>query len=57
MSNIYAPLYKDVTEDIGYVNILTGLNVISGDGTGYFNPEKEITKAQALIMIYNYLSR
>lgn len=57
LSSIYAPLYKDVTEDIGYINILTGLNVVSGDGAGNFNPQKEITKAQALIMIYNYLSR
>ena len=57
LSDIYAPLYKDVTENIGYINILTGMGVLSGDGLGNFNPNKEITKAHALIMIYNYLSR
>lgn len=57
LSTIYAPLYKDVTEDLGYVNILTGMGVLSGDGAGNFHPDKEITKAHALIMIYNYLSR
>lgn len=57
LSHIYTPLYNDVSEDIGYINILTGLKVLSGDGTGNFNPNNEITRAQALIMIYNYLSR
>lgn len=57
LSQIYAPLYNDVYENIGYINILTGFGVLSGDGSGNFNPNNEITRAQALIMIYNYLSR
>ena len=57
LSGIYAPIYTDVFENIGAINILTGLGVLSGNGNGLFNPDSEISRAQALIMIYNYLSR
>ncbi len=57
LTNIYKPLYEDVLENIGAINILTGLGVLSGDGTGNFNPNSRLTKAESLMMIYNYLSR
>lgn len=57
LPGIYASLYKDVTENIGYINILTAFGVVSGDGEGNFNPNRETTRAQAVIMLYNYLSR
>lgn len=57
LSGIYKDLYSDVSDGIGYINILTGLGVVSGDGSGNFKPASELTRAQALVMIYNYLSR
>ncbi len=57
LSGIYAPLYSDVSENIGAINILTGLGVVSGSGNAKFNPDTEISRAQALIMMYNYLIR
>lgn len=57
LSGIYSPLYNDVTDGLGYVNILTGMGVISGDGAGSFRPAKMLTRAEAAVMIYNYLAR
>ena len=57
LSGIYKDLYSDVSDGIGYINILTGLGVVSGDGSGNFKPNAELTRAQALVMIYNYLAR
>ncbi len=39
---------------IGYAAILSGLNVISGDG-GYLRAQDKITRAEAAQMVYNYL--
>ena len=55
LEDIYRPLYSDVTENIGYISILTGMKIVSGFD-GYFNPKKEITRAEAMVMIYNYLA-
>ncbi len=40
----------------GYVAIARGLKLISGS-YGYFEPQKNLTNADALIMVYNYLRR
>ncbi|MBA1335018.1 MAG: hypothetical protein HPY66_0640 [Firmicutes bacterium] len=41
---------------IGYVAIAKGLNIVSGSN-GYFNPKGTLTRAQAAVIIYNYLNR
>ena len=53
---IFKPTFVDVTENIGHISILDAMGVVSGY-EGYFNPERNLTRADAAIMIYNYLSR
>lgn len=56
ISDIYKTSFNDVTEYIGYISILQGMNIISGNGDNMFNPNNTLTRAQAAVMIYNYLS-
>jgi len=39
----------------GYISIAKGLGIIKGDGNGCFAPEREITRGEAAMMLYNYL--
>lgn len=39
----------------GYVAIAKGLGIINGDGSGNFAPDREVTRGEAAVMIYNYL--
>ncbi len=55
--DIFKPMFNDMTEDVGYASILAGLKILNGDGNGNFNPEGVLTRAQALIIVYNYLNR
>ncbi len=57
LSSIFIKPFQDVDKNNGYIAILSGLNIIKGDSSGNFNPEKELTRAEAMVMIYNYLSR
>ncbi len=43
-------------EKTGYPAILTGMNIICGDG-GYLRPKDGITRAEAASMVYNYMMR
>jgi hypothetical protein len=42
---------------IGYVAIAGGLKIVNGDINGFFNPVKKLTRAEAAVIIYNYLQR
>ena len=57
MPGIYRCPFTDVVTKEGYVSILYGFGVVKGDGTGLFNPERGVTRGEAAVMIYNYLSR
>ena len=57
LPGIYNCPFNDVSDKTGYVSILYGLGVVNGDGTGLFYPEKGVTRGEAAVMIYNYLSR
>ncbi len=61
LDNIYNCTFKDAdkipTGKTGYAAIAYGLKIISGDENGYFNPNDNLTRADAAIMIYNYLAR
>ena len=47
-----------ITDDMkGYVAIAKGLNIVGGDENGCFNPNSALTRADAAIMIYNYLAK
>ena len=43
-------------ELLGYAAIASGLKIVNGSG-GYFYPKENITRGQAAIIIYNYLTK
>ena len=48
---------QDISPDkIGYCAIAEGFGIVNGDG-GNLYPKNDITRAEALTMIYNYLTR
>ncbi len=55
--DIYVTPYSDVTENKGYIALLTAMGVVKGDENGSFNPKREITRAEFAVMLYNYLNR
>ena len=57
IEGIYKPMFADVTENTGSISILAGMKVIGGDGNGNFNPAGLLTRADAAVILYNYLSR
>ncbi len=57
LEGIYVCPFSDVTENIGHISILNAMGVVRGDGAGKFNPKASLTRADAAILIYNYLSR
>ena len=52
LGSIY--LYKK--EKTGYAAILTGMNIICGNG-GNLRPKDNITRAEAAVMLYNYMTK
>lgn len=56
LEDIYISKFSDVTENMGYISILCGIGIVNGDGNGKFNPDANLTRAAAAVMIYNYLS-
>ncbi len=56
-NDIYVTPFNDMTENKGYVALLSAMGVVNGDENGNFNPLHEITRAESVIMIYNYLTR
>ena len=58
LNGIYVPIFADVSADsIGFTSILGAMGVIKGDENGNFNPSGTVTRADAAIMLYNYLSK
>lgn len=55
LQNIYLCPFADVTENLGHIAILGAMGVVSGDGKGNFLPQKLLTRADAAIVLYNYL--
>lgn len=55
--DIYVTPFKDVTENKGYIALLSAMKVVKGDTNGNFNPKNNMTRAEAACMIYNYLNR
>lgn len=49
---------EEISEDaLGYAALAKGFGIVNGDENGRFNAENPLTRADAAIMIYNYLSR
>ena len=57
LEGIYICPFADVTENIGHISILNAMGVVRGDGAGKYNPDGALTRGDAAILIYNYLSR
>lgn len=55
--SIYVTAFKDVTQYKGYIALLNAMGIVSGNGDGTFTPQREITRAESAVMIYNYLTR
>lgn len=55
--DIYITPFKDVTKNKGYIALLAAMGIASGNGDGTFTPQREITRAESAVMIYNYLTR
>ncbi len=61
LSDIYKVGFADADrlplDKLGFVAIAKGMGLINGDENGCFNPSSPLTRADAAIMIYNYLAR
>lgn len=61
LSDIYncgfADAEKIPAESVGYVAIARGLKIVGGDENGCFNAASGLSRADAAIMMYNYLAR
>jgi len=55
LEHIFTSPFKDVNNNIGYITILNAIGVINGDGSGNFKPDKVLTRAEAAVMLYNFL--
>lgn len=59
LEGIYNVAYNDTAElskdKVGYAAILTGFDVVSGDGYN-LRPKNEITRAECAMMVYKYFS-
>lgn len=56
LQGIYRSPFTDVTRNEGYISILWAMGVIHGNGDGTYSPDLELTRAQAAIVIYNYIA-
>lgn len=60
LKGIYRAPFKDVAasdEYVGYIAIAKALGFASADGNGNYSPNKALTRAQAMQMIYDYIKR
>ena len=59
LSKIFTVEFKDgkaiTPEKLGYVAILSGMGIIGGDDAGV-RPQDDITRAEAAVMLYKYLT-
>lgn len=61
IQGIFLNPFKDsdqIAPDLtGYVAIAKGLKIVNGDENGFFSPKNKLTRAQAAVIIYNYLQK
>ena len=57
LNGIFVKPFEDVTTNVGAISILCAMNVFRGDGSGKFNPTANMSRANSVMVIYNYLSR
>lgn len=61
LEGIWAPGFADDTAiasgDIGYLAIAKALGIVKGDTDGSFHPTNAISRQDALIVLYNYMTK
>ncbi|MGN1136428.1 MAG: S-layer homology domain-containing protein [Oscillospiraceae bacterium] len=60
LKGIYRSPFTDVPtsdEYVGYIAIAKALGFASADSNGNYNPDKTVTRAQAMQLLYNYIKR
>lgn len=61
LEGIWAPGFADDTaiasSDIGYLAIAKALGIVKGDTDGSFHPTAAISRQDALIVLYNYMTK
>ena len=57
LQGIYNSPFSDVMQNIGHISILGAMGVFKGDENNNFNPYNNLTKAEAALVIYNYINR
>lgn len=61
LEGIWAPGFADDTaiasSDIGYLAIAKALGIVNGDTDGSFHPTDAISRQDALIVLYNYMTK
>lgn len=60
LKGIYRSPFNDVKssdEYVGYIAIAKALGFASGDSKGNYSPDKALTRAEAMQMIYDYIKR
>ncbi len=60
VQGIYATTFADAAaiagEDLGYVALAEGLGIVGGDENHNFNPDRVMTRQDAAIMLFNFMS-
>jgi len=56
-NDIFVQSFNDVVQNKGYIAILKAMGIFGGDENGNFNPQNNLTRGEAAVMIYKYLSR
>ncbi len=57
IKGIYNCQFTDVTDNIGHISLIAGLGIVNGNGDGTFSPKEILSRAQGMVMIYNYLMK
>lgn len=57
LDGIFISKFTDANDKCGYTSILSAMGIVHGDEYGRFNFNTELTRADALMMLYNYLAR
>lgn len=57
IKGIYNCKFTDVTDYVGHISLIAGLGIVNGNGDGTFGPKETLSRAQGMIMMYNYLTK
>lgn len=60
LKDIYKVSFNDIEkisdDEIGYVALAHAIGIVSGNSLGMFNPDKSVTRAEAVVMVINLIN-